>query len=333
LRIDVHAHYYPKEYADLLVSLGKPEAAHAAQSSDLSPRLADMDEVGVDCQILSSVALDVVLEKPADAALGARFINDAYKELVDTHGGRFQAFGQVPLPHLDEAIAETGRCLDELRFVGVNLPCWVQNRPIDDPEFDPFWAELDRRGAVVYIHPVGTHSRDICGMREYGLNIAYGSPLQLGVCATRLLYTGLTKRYPRIRFAFAFLGGMLPYLWPRLERNLRRAFDGSVVPAVGQRMFGWVQEAAIEPDDPLGGLREFYYDTSAQDMPWGLLCAKQSYGADRLLLGSDAIFASLIEAVAYIEESEFLTADEKAAVLDVNAQSLLNLAAPASRTA
>jgi predicted TIM-barrel fold metal-dependent hydrolase len=94
---------------------------------------------------------------------------------------------------------------------------------------------------------------------------------------------------------------------------------------VGNHFFAWVKDLDLDHDDPMSALRRFWYDTSTQDLPLALLCAKESYGADRLLLGSDAIFASLTEAVSYIQDSAFLSDEEKTRILDHAAQEVLNL--------
>ena len=79
----------------------------------------------------------------------------------------------------------------------------------------------------------------------------------------------------------------------------------------------------VDPADPLGRLREFWYDTSIQDVPAALALTKESVGADRIVLGSDEIFAQLGDAIRYVETSPHLTDAEKAAVLDQNAAELL----------
>ena len=175
MRIDVHAHYYPPEYAELLVSMGRPDAAHAAQRADLTARIAVLDGAGVDVQVLSSVAFDVAVADQADQIRAAAFINDAYQALSDSYGGRFRFFAQVPLPDTGAAIAEAKRCLELPGCVGVNLPPQVRGEPIDRPAFAPFWAELDQLRAVVYIHPESfVDSRyAILRPRTFGVRFGY----------------------------------------------------------------------------------------------------------------------------------------------------------------
>ena len=119
MRIDVHAHYFPEAYTSRLAELGLAHAGRGGQSPDLSGRLKALDDNRCDHQILSAVGLDTQVPNLAGAVEGARLGNDIYAQTVQQTGGRFRAFGWVPLPYVDEAIAEAIRCLDELKFEGI----------------------------------------------------------------------------------------------------------------------------------------------------------------------------------------------------------------------
>ncbi|HLL69393.1 MAG TPA: amidohydrolase family protein [Micromonosporaceae bacterium] len=320
MRIDVHAHYWPAVYMEALVAAGRSDlGGFARQPDDFDDRLAKLDRNGVQLQILSAIGLDVALPDASAASETTAVINDAYADIARRYPGRFAAFGSVPLPHVEAAIAETERCFAELGTVGIGLPCIVNGRPIDSPEFEPFWENLARHNAVVYIHPVGTDSAVHPGLAEWGLHTGYGSPLQITVAPVRILYSGLSTRYPTLRFVFAMCGGFLPFIWPRNERNLRRGFARSAVTAAGKGFMSFLKDLPLDPQDPLSGLRRFWYDVGMQDVPAALLVAKDSYGADRLVLGSDEIFASLDDAISFVSDSAYLSDEEKAAILDRNA--------------
>lgn len=335
MRIDVHAHYFPQSFIDLLDRLGRKDVAAFAggQSPDFTKRIEAIDATKTSVQILSASAIDTYIPEPEGAVELCRHINDEYKRVADSHDGRFGAFGLVPLPHIDEAIAEATRCLDELGFQGITSTCIVNGKALDDPMFERFWAAMDARSAVVYLHPTGSHSACHPGMHNFNMNMAWGSPAQLSLTAARLVYSGVTKRYPNIQFIFAVCGGFLPYWWTRIETNLKRAISGSANAsgAVSSKMFGWIKDSAVDPVDPMLAFRKFWYDTSVQDVPAAMHCVKMAYGADRVVLGSDEIFASLVEAVNYIETNADLTADDKTAILDRNAQSIFNFPAERDR--
>jgi aminocarboxymuconate-semialdehyde decarboxylase len=330
MRIDVHAHYWAASYIDALVAAGRDDLTFAGrQRDDLDERLAEMDRVGVDVQLFSAIGLNTEVEDPTAAGKTAAHINDLYTELADKYRGRFRGFASVPLPHVAEAIAEADRALALPGIVGIALPCIVGGRPIDDSAYSGFWDHFGARGSqtVVYVHPVGSDSNCHPGLPEFGLNMLLGSTMQIAMAPLRVGLSGITTRYPNIQFIFALCGGVLPYLWQRYEKNLRRGLEMTAVAAVGSQMFAWMDALPFDRDDPMSLFtRNVHFDTSVQDVPAALRLAKETYGVDRMMLGSDAIFANLTESVENIQNSHDLTADEKHRILDVNAEALLGLA-------
>ncbi len=313
MRIDVHAHYFHREYLDAVARRGgEAIVAHTARAPgrDMTPEdiIALQDAAGVDLQVLSPSASQPYLPREADAVAAARVCNDIYADLTRRYPGRFAAFGTVPLPHVDAAIAEAARCLDSLGMVGINTGCSVAGRPLDDPAFEPFWAELDRRGAVLFLHPMGVGGP--C-MDKFNLPFLVGAPFEDTVAAVRLVLSGVSVRYPNIRVIVPHLGGTLPFLLARI--------DGG--PGGPPRS----REAALE--GPVSAyLRRFWYDT-VNHSPDALRCALAAFGVDRLLLGSDfpyAIGDYYKHCVSYIEEVG-LTPAEVEAIWGGNAQALLGL--------
>jgi 6-methylsalicylate decarboxylase len=114
-----------------------------------------MDRAGVDMQVLSAAAQLPYGADLQQAQAAARFVNDQYAELVSKHPDRFRAFAATPMPHVGESIAEMGRALDELGMTGVVMNTTVLDQALADPRFEPVFAELNRRQAVLYLHPAG----------------------------------------------------------------------------------------------------------------------------------------------------------------------------------
>lgn len=317
MRIDVHAHHYPAEYIDLLIALGRNDInPRIGQPGDLSARIERQDAAGIVRQVLSPIGLDTIIADRAGAVRAARCVNDAYATLMGRHTGRFQAFGWVPLPYTGDAVAEAVRCLDELGFAGIGLACAYQERSLDDPEFEEFWAELNRRRAIVYIHPVGQHSRCHWGMDRYTLDVLVGSPNQETIAASRLVYSGVTRRYPDIRFVLAGCGGTLPMLWEVHESLLKAAF----VP--GMSLQAWVRETGLAAEDPMREFRRFRVDTANQGSPTLLATAAARFGAEQLLFGSDSPHGGEANAVRQIQHCTAIDAAQKHAILEENAARL-----------
>ena len=139
MRIDVHAHYFHPEYIECLARHSGGAASHTSRAPGVNMTLDEIvglqDEAGVDLQVLSPSASQPYLAREADAVAAARLCNDIYADVVRRYPGRFAAFGSVPLPHVDAAIAEAERCLDTLGMLGINTGCSVDGRALDDEAF------------------------------------------------------------------------------------------------------------------------------------------------------------------------------------------------------
>jgi predicted TIM-barrel fold metal-dependent hydrolase len=275
----------------------------------LDERIGLLDEVGIDLQVLSVVSPGPYLPRAADATEAARLANDIYADICRRYQGRFAAFGTLPLPHVEAALAEIKRGLDTLGMLGITVGCSVAGRSLDDPAFEPVFAELDRREAVLFLHPVGAGAGP--GTANYGLTWMVGAPFEDTVAALRLVLSGLTTRYPRLRVSVPHLGGTLPFLLQRLDDAADR-----------QRATGEPLRIAAPPSTLV---RRFWFDT-VNSHPAALRCACASFGADRLLLGTDFPYLAgpkFRRCVTYMEAG--LPAADTAAVLGENARALLRL--------
>lgn len=292
MRIDVHAHLIAAEYLDVLDELGGIEQVGRTIRSmgwddvaaDLAARREAMAQAEVDVQVLSISSNAPYFREEAKAVAATRYANDLYARVVRDGGSRFAAFGTLPLPHVEAAIAETRRVLDELGMLGVTVNTTVFGTPIADAAFSPLFTELDRRGAVVFIHSaaLGCGSQAI---RDARLTTGLGAVVEDSLCALQLLQAEFPTRFPRLRIISAHLGGTLPYLIERL----------------GSRT-----NAFLGPGPPLRErLRYFWYDT-VNGAPGSLRLAHELLGVERLLLGTDYPFLrgdNHLHAVRYVAEA------------------------------
>ncbi len=312
--IDTHAHLWPTEYLDELERLGDKSTAIARNmratdsEADLAHRLANMDAAGVRTQLLSPTPQVPQMGDPADAAKVARMINDVYAGLIRKYPGRFLAYGAVPLPHVDEAIREARRSITELGFKGVAINTLTATRiSVADPAFLPFYEEMNRLGAIVYIHPTGCAANSSM-MKDFRLEWVVGAPIEDSLAALHLLKADIPHKFPNIRFHVAHLGGALAFMMQRIEDNFTdwKAF----------------------PRSPWAELRKFWFDTANFHVP-ALLCMDQTFSSDRLLLGSDFPYfqdEKYTRAVSYVQKSG-LSPDKVRAILSGNAAKLLGLGA------
>jgi predicted TIM-barrel fold metal-dependent hydrolase len=311
MRVDVHCHYYPRVYIDRLEELGRAVRRMTNAVPGFSFALGIdrqvelLDAAGIQAQVLSVGNQPPYFPELEQAVSTARLVNDLYADLCARFTARFHSFGALPLPHLDAALAELERCLDSLGFVGIGLGSSVLEQPLDSPAFDALFAELDRRGCVVFIHPVGAGGG--LNSADFGLTWMLGSRFEDTITAARLILSGLTLKYPRIRFIIPHLGGTLPLFLQRMDNVAERQ--------------DWHSD--LKPSDLL---RRMWFD-SVNEHPVALRCACEAFGVDRLLLGTDWPFLpadKLQRCVTYVEEA--LPSAEASAILDRNAASLLGLA-------
>lgn len=312
MRIDVHAHYWTVDYLDLLVDLGKADAGAArgigaGGGAELGARLRLMDRAGVQMQVLSACPQVPYFEDEKKAARAARFVNDQYAELIQRQPDRFGAFAALPMPHLDESVGEIRRALDELGMAGTAMNTTVLGRALAEPDFEPVFAELNRRAAVLYLHPAGNNA---CSplIGNYHLTWMVGAPVEDTISVMHLITHGIPARYPNIKIINSHLGGALPML-------LQRADD----------QYRW--EAPDTPEPPSVAARRMWYDTVGHGHVPALRCAIDSFGADRLLLGTDFPYETgdiFVRAVDYINDPQ-IDPNAARAILDQNASALLGI--------
>ena len=320
--IDVHAHCTPTAYTTMRAHAGGrlrndepyptrpglPPPPRSDAPADIQARLALMDEAGVQMQVFSQTA-GPYLADAAEAAEGARLINDGFAEVVRQYPNRFAAYAVLPLPHVQESLRELHRALDELGLNGVIIACSIQRtRSPVEPEFEPLYAELNRRAAVLYFHPSGN---GLCSalINDYGLTYAAGAPMEDTTIVTHLMARGIPVRYPDLRIVVAHYGGALPMLLHRLDHEAPPRVPG-----------------LLEP--PSATARRLYYDTVGHGSEIALWAAYKAFGADHLLAGSDYPITLYFEPYAAnfdcIQNAE-MSQEHKDKILAGNAVNVLRL--------
>ncbi len=317
MRIDVHAHYYPAALSELMERvLGTPQRNRTLQAMPgfslhvpVQGQLELMDGAGIDRMVMSLGNTPPYNEDADRACQLAKGFNDLYVDLHTRHPSRFNAFSGVPLPHVDAALQELDRALALPGVVGLGLGASVLGKALDDPTFDPLFAELDRRGTVTFIHPLGAGGQ--LNSEDFGLAWMVGSRFEDTIAMARLILSGLTLRYPNIRFIIPHLGGTLTLFLQRMDNVALRQ--------------GWQQRLGtdLKPSDLA---RRFWVDTVSEQHS-ALRCACETFGVSQLMLGTDwpMLAPEMVKHfVDYIPEA--LPPDAARAILDENAATLLGLA-------
>jgi aminocarboxymuconate-semialdehyde decarboxylase len=192
-------------------------------------------------------------------------------------------------------------------MVGIAVATSMLGRSVADEDFDPLFAALDQRSAVLFIHPAG----DAIGselVQRLGLGWVIGAPIEATVAVTHLVASGIPTRYPRVRIVVSHLGGATPMLVRRLDNQFPHAVPDA-------------------PEPPSVALRRLWFDTVSHGHTPALAAAAMSVGADRLVLGSDFPYVRgerYAEAVSYVEQAG-LEPEAEEAILGGTAEGLLRL--------
>lgn len=274
--------------------------------SGLEDHLRNMDRSGVDLQVLSVSGQLPYFAKESDAVDAARLGNDQYARIVREHPKRFAALACTPLPHVQASIAETRRALDELGMVGVTAGTVVLGKSIADSSFDEFFVELNRRRAVLFIHPIGG-SLGSPLLEASKLVWPVGAPLEDTVCMLQFMQADFPSRFPNIKIVLPHLGGFAPFLAARLDQ---------------------LQDHFLPDKAMASSLQEkyFWYDTVNAN-PSALRCTIDTVGIDHLVLGTDYPFwrdDAFRLCVDYIGRSG-LSKDQVDRILSGNCERLLGL--------
>jgi aminocarboxymuconate-semialdehyde decarboxylase len=293
-RIDVHHHLLPEFYKDVQRAAGIAGSAYRG-FPEWSPEssLALMDAEGIGAAVVSYTSPGIWFGDLAQTRDLARRFNDYLAELVASAPTRFGAFAFLPLPDVDASLKELARIDDELKLEGVCLLTSVDDRYIGHPDFEPLYAELNRRKIVVYTHPA---TPACCAriMPYISINAIEG-PVDTTRSMISLIFQGGAARYPDIRWIFSHSGGVTPFLLSRFQREEEAIKDKSLIPK------GVIHE-----------LRKFYYDTAQGHHPGALQALLAIIPTSQVLYGTDFPFRDGAEVIEGLGRHGFSAAERQA---------------------
>jgi predicted TIM-barrel fold metal-dependent hydrolase len=271
-KIDVHLHILPAFYSEEAAAAGRIPAQGRFPVFTEARMLEVMDANGIGAAVTSVSQPGVHFGDDAAACKLARRCNDYAELLRQDHPARLGAFATLPLPDVAGSMAEADRALDA-GFEGVCLFTSYGGRYLGDPWFDPLMALLNRRRAVVFVHPTMPPECGRLGLQWPGFMAEY--VFDTTRAAINLVFTRTLERYPDIRFILSHAGGTLPFIAWRL----------SVSPLIDPRL------PQLSQQQVYAELSRFYFDTalSPTDVAFNALSAMGA--GDRVLFGSDWPFA------------------------------------------
>ncbi|MEW5424394.1 amidohydrolase family protein [Amorphus sp. 3PC139-8] len=334
-KIDIFNHIWPKPFFDALIDhIGEMtditrRSGAVPMMTNLDRRFEVMDMFGEDYQQVLSLA-SPPLEKLADPAKAlelSKIGSDSLAELCRDYPERFPGFiGTAPMTNLDEVVEESRRAVEDLGAVGMQIFTNVSGKPLDLPEFGPFFEYMAKAGKPVWLHPArGENFADYLSedRSEYEIWWTFGWPYETSAAMARMVFSGFFDKYPGLKVVTHHAGGMVPF------------FEGRVGP-------GWDQMGARTTDRDLAAVRkalkrphleyfkDFYADTASFGSQKAIEHAIEFFGEDHVLFASDAPFDPeagpmyIRETIRIIEEMD-ISEELRRKIFQDNAVKLLGL--------
>jgi len=326
--VDLHAHWTPNRYREAIAARGEwhgldagvGELENSGFVMTAEERIADMDALGVDMQLVSPTdGFYQYSNAPETTAAIARESNDDITELVERHPDRFAGLGTLPMQDVPAAVAELHRVMGVLGLKGVMIGDLVGDASYDEPQFLPFWEAAESLGALVFFHQ-GDYRYKI---GRYCLDNSIGNLVERSYTFGTLVGGGILDRFPGLKLLLAHAGGYVPYAVARMDKTA-----GAFSEDTGEGGYSAPYKALLDYDGrsaspPSAYLRRFYYDCctfSAANLRFLI----DMVGVDRVVLGTDAPAPMVLtDAVRWIDGLDCLSEAEKRAILVDNAATLL----------
>ena len=315
--IDIHAHSTPQCFQREVLQGRSWHGMTAAEGELFNPRnawtpeqrIADMDSIGVDVQVVSTNVAFYKYDQDVDTTVAiATDCNNEVHQMTLDYPERLAGLATLPMQDVRAAIAELERAVTTLGFKGAMINDHVNGRTYDDPAFLPFWRAAEQMGAVLLIHqanPTMVAPR----IDRYHLPNTIGNLAERAVTFASFVFGGVMDQCPDLKVCLAHGGGYTCFGAGRMDR-------------------GWLvrREARVNITQPPSEyLDRFYYDCLTHSEP-ALRMLIDTVGIDRVVLGTDWPADMMIDwPVGWVMGLPSLTQDEKEAILWKNLEELLGL--------
>jgi predicted TIM-barrel fold metal-dependent hydrolase len=320
-RIDVHHHFIPEAYLAFL-------KAHNRNSNIfrwiLAKDLEDMDQNGTATAILSITTPGFRFGELNEVRKVSRGCNEAAANLRAHYPGRFGNFATIPLTDTVGALHEAEYALDTLQADGIGLYSNYGDRWLGNTVFAPVYEELNRRKAVVYVHPITANCCANLGLGADGVPNE-GPMIEYGTDTTRtiasLIFSGTTRRFPNITWIFAHGGGVMPYI---IERFFQGGASAEIVPGIVTKGQNGVPVKNLPTgQDVLSELRKLYYDIAQASNPVAMGALRQVVLMSQILYGTDYWYRTAEETARGLATANVFNTQEMRAINRGNAERIL----------
>lgn len=302
-KVDFHHHFIPNVYRDALTRYGQTSGGAEPPAWNPSAALEFLDMHGIAKGLLSISSPGVHLAEDSRFGWLARAVNEVAADLHRGHPTRFGNFASVPLPDVDDSLTEIEYAFDTLGADGVVLMSNIRGKYLGYRGFEPVWAELNRRKAVVFIHPAQS-----LPLLDGVMAPIVDYPFDTTRTAMNLVYNGVIAKYPDVKIVLSHAGGYLPYVAQRFTDL------GSL----------WVEPRRSQVEI-LTDLKSFYFDIALSGSPYSLPSLLAFAEPGHVLYGSDYPWAPapVIDSFDhFLETTDLLSKEQRTSIYSDNAQKL-----------
>jgi len=330
VKIDIFPHIMPAKYREKLLEVLSPSSQRKYGPVFAIPMLSDLESRFKVMDLYEGLVQVLTLASPAieenhDSRVAvdlAKLANDELARLVTKYPDRFvTAVAALPMNDIEEALTEIDRAIRDLQLKGIQLFTPVNDKALDSPEFLPIYEKMAQYDLPIWIHP--TRNADYPDYRtekesKYVVYSVFGWPFETAVAMTRLVFSGVFDKWPKLKFLTHHCGGMVPFFEQRITSIYKKAAT-----VLGTQFD--LKKPLIEY------YRMFYNDTALYGGTPSLMCGYAMFGADHMLFGTDMPLGdsqggmeNTGKTIESIERMN-ITPEEKKKVFELNARKLLGL--------
>jgi len=286
--IDVHTHMFTTKWLELLKKTGgtyniktrpdgqdeifrgdTPVVIPQKGHFDWELRIQAMDAAGIDVSVVSLTCPNVYWGGEDVSVRAAVEANDNVADAQSRYPDRLRWFASLPWEYPQRAVQELERACAK-GAVGVMVLANVSGKSLTDPMFAPIWAEIDKRGLPVLVHPTDPPGVDLMDMTKFDLSWSVGFMFDTTLAITRMIFEGFFDQYPNLNIIASHGGGTLPYLVGRFEKG-----DEVEIPSRRQMK-----------RKPTDYLRHIYYDSITYNLG-ALQYLISVVGESQVMFGTD----------------------------------------------
>ena len=317
LVVDIHHHVIPDFYWEASNEGGSAAGGITPPRWSLDGAIAYLDDAGIDVAVPSISTPGVHFGDDAAARTLARQVNEYLAGIKHDRPDRFGAFAALPLPDVDGSLEQIAYALDVLELDGVSIFTNAGGSYLGDSRFDPIFAELQRRAAVVFVHPTASPDpiAHTLGLPDTLLDY----PVDTSRAIAKLHYSNTFARTPDVKYVFVHAGGTIPFVASRFAI----VDEMDVIPGAEER--GAFADV----------LPHLYWDTASAFSDPVLHMLRSVTGLDTVVFGTDYPYprdAISIGGLRHVQDTAELDGSERHAVLGGSAARLIpRLARVASR--